>query len=509
MMKNEEKNTNLTTEEKTNRKWIYFLGGALIAAILVVAIVILYHKVHYGSRWYKNTYINGVDVSGQTLEESKKELSQEYKDYALKIKARDKGTLTIDGKDIDYVFGFSKDFDKLYKDQHESFRLFSKKENLTTNYNISYDKKKLKKLLKNSQLITGSDSYKITKSEDATVVYDNKKQQYVCKKEVAGNKLIKKEFLAAVEDAMAKANTTLDLTDSKKYPNVYKAPSTTSKDDIITTELDLCNNAALRYITWDMGKGVTEQITPVEISQWIVCKNGKIKYKVSEIEKWVEQFCLKYKTVGKTRKIKSHTGKTVKIYGGDYGWQLDYEKTLKQTKKALKKSIAVDATNAYIKDPSAENKKALTLNKKVIYLNTAYQKDYENFAVDWDTKNYTEIDLSAQKVYVFRKGKVAFTCRCISGRPVEGRRTPTGAFFIKEHRTEYTLTGANYATHVKNWVRITWTGTGFHPATWQPWSRWSSSLYKTRGSHGCINLSVPDSKKIYDLEKYREAVFIH
>ena len=105
--------------------------------------------------------------------------------------------------------------------------------------------------------------------------------------------------------------------------------------------------------------------------------------------------------------------------------------------------------------------------------------------------------------------KSAFKCRTISGKPVKDRQTRTGAYFIKEHQTHRILRGDNYATPVNNWVRIMWTGTGFHGAPWQPWSRWSKTLYKSRGSHGCLNLSPSDSKKIYDLTKYREMVFIH
>lgn len=61
-------------------------------------------------------------------------------------------------------------------------------------------------------------------------------------------------------------------------------------------------------------------------------------------------------------------------------------------------------------------------------------------------------------------GKVAFKCRTISGKPVKDRQTRTGAYFIKEHQTHRTLRGDNYATPVNNWVRIMWTGTGFHGA---------------------------------------------
>lgn len=302
----------------------------------------------------------------------------------------------------------------------------------------------------------------------------------------------------------------MDLTDEKTYPGVYKTPKITSEDEELKTALSTCNNAAIRFIKWNMGEGVTEQITPEEISQWITYKNGKVKYDKEAISDWVEAFCLKYKTVGKTRTIKDHNGKNVKIYGGDYGWQMDYEKTLSQTMKALKKSLDTSATEAYLKEPdNLDNKKALTIKNTVEYLNTAFRKDYQNFAVDWDTQNYTEISLADQMIYVFRKGKVAYSCKCISGLPVEGRSTPTGAYFIKEHNTHRVLKGENYATPVDNWVRITWSGTGFHSAPWQSWSSWTKNYYKVRGSHGCLNLEPSVSKQIYDMVQYREAVFIH
>ena len=120
---------------------------------------------------------------------------------------------------------------------------------------------------------------------------------------------------------------------------------------------------------------------------------------------------MKYKTVGKTRTFIDHNGKKAKLGGGDYGWQLDYEKTLAQTKKALKKKISQDATDAYIADQSENNKSAITLKKKVIYANTGFKKDYVNFNEDWDPDNYIEISIADQKVYFLKKGKVKATFR--------------------------------------------------------------------------------------------------
>lgn len=508
----EEKKTQETTNSSivfSKKRAILLLSVTAIAAILIIAIVLIYHKVYYADRWYKNTTINDVDVSGQTLESSKKNLEKKYADYTLTISGRDKGQMQIDGNDIGYHFKIGSSFDKIFDKQHEAIQLFAKKNAYTTDYNISYDDAALKKIVKKAEIVKGSATYKVQKPVSATVVYNKDKSRYECKEEVLGNTIIKANLIKAIDEACKKANTKINIADSKKYPDVYKAPKYTSKDDILNQELTLCNNAALRYITWNMGEGAIEQITPENISKWITCKDGKIKYNNTKIADWVEAFCLKYKTVGKTRTFIDHNGKKAKLGGGDYGWQLDYEKTLAQTKKALKKKISQDATDAYIADQSENNKSAITLKKKVIYANTGFKKDYVNFNEDWDPDNYIEISIADQKVYFLKKGKVKATFRCITGRPVPGRATPTGVFFIKEHKRAYTLTGADYATPVKNWVRITWTGTGFHPATWQPWSSWNPSLYKTRGSHGCINLSPGDAAQIYELAKYRMAVFMH
>lgn len=486
---------------------IGILSGIVLVAVFVVGL--LCYNAYYKNRWYRHTVINGVDVSGQTLEVSAENLIQDNKDYRLSIKARQGGSFDIDGGDIAYSFAISESFRALFNQQHESAAALFRGKEYAVEYDVSYQEDKLRDILEKSELLVGSDEYPIQKPKSAFVEFSQELQHYEVVEEDPGNTLIKENFYAVVEEALKQAKAQINLEDAQAYPDVYKAPKLLAGDESMQEMLNACNNAALRFITWNMGEGVKEQITPNEISQWISYKNGSVKYDNAAIAEWVEAFCLKYKTVGKTRKIKAHNGKKVKISGGDYGWQMDYNKTLKQAKQALKQEIDRSLTESYIKDPSDENKKALNIKEKVVYLNTAFQKDYENFAVDWDTENYTEISISKQMVYVFRKGKVAFKCRCITGRPVEGRRTPKGAYFIKEHREAYTLTGADYKTPVINWVRITWTGTGFHPATWQPWSRWTKDLYKTKGSHGCINLAPADAEKIYKMTSYREAVFIY
>ncbi len=487
----------------------------IAAAIIIVCGTMLYYHLYYSNRWYKNTYVNDVDVSGLTLEDSKKIVLSKMKGYGLTVNGRDGGKLTISGDEIDYKFKINQKFDELFNEVHQTSHLFSKKNELSVNYDVEYDEDKLNKLIKKSDLVKGSDDYKIKRPKSASVKYSTDKLQFICVEERMGNTIIKAKLTEGIKDALSKAETTLDINDTAENPSehvlkdVYKAPRVTSDSPELQERLKASNSKALRFVSWNMGKGVTEQITPTEISSWISYKDGKIKYDWDAVSKWVEDFCQKYKTVGKDRKVKMHNGKTVTVKGGDYGWQLDFEKTLKQAKKALQTDISQKKIDAYIDDPSEENKAALTSKRKVQYANTAYRKDFDDSGIDWDSKNYIEISLSKQKIYVIRDGKVKFSCRTISGRPTPDRATKKGAYFIKEHRPAKVLKGADYSTPVKNWVRITWTGTGFHSATWQPWSRWTKDFYKTRGSHGCLNLSMEDSQQIYKLTKYREAVFIY
>ena len=113
----EEKKTQETTNSSivfSKKRAILLLSVTAIAAILIIAIVLIYHKVYYADRWYKNTTINGVDVSGQTLESSKKNLEKKYADYTLTISGRDKGQMQIDGNDIGYHFEIGSSFDKIF-----------------------------------------------------------------------------------------------------------------------------------------------------------------------------------------------------------------------------------------------------------------------------------------------------------------------------------------------------------------------------------------------------------
>ena len=326
-------------------------------------------------------------------------------------------------------------------------------------------------------------------------------------KEKQGNQLDQDKFYSYVEKSIQQLKTKVNLDKA----NVYLKPKYVQTDKEVLNELSQYNNYLCRWVRFDMGEKHYETISPKEIKNWIVIDDdASVSINQEKMAQWVEKFCLKYKTVGKTRKFKSHTGEVLEVSGGDYGWQIDYSQTVDQVYKALTENNTQSDVDAYVKNKSNTNKKKLLKKLEPIYKNKAYKMNFENPTEDYNTQTYSEVDISEQMVYVFQNGQVVYSAKCVTGLPSDATRsTKTGCWYIKDKKLEYTLTGADYTTPTKYWVRITLTGTGYHYMNRSDWDKWSPELYKTRGSHGCINLQLEDVKNIYNLVSMRDMVFIH
>lgn len=495
---------------KTLKKLLEYKQFKIILALIFSFIVILIAiSLYYGNKFYPNTTINGIDVSNQTYDEAIDTVEQYLKGYEAKIIGRQDGQMSLKGSDIQLTYDYKDALKQSLESIHDGisfYRLFTN-DNLNVDFHISYDENKFKSILKSSSFIKATKEYKIQKPVNAHVEYDEKTKLGKIVKEVQGNALNIDTFYDYTAQEVKKISTNITLDDG----NVYLKPKYTTEDKEVKDQLSTYNMYLLKWISWDMGENVVETMTPDDIKAWLsIDDNAKVKVNKTKMAEWVEAFCLKYKTVGKTRDFKTHSGKVIKLSGGDYGWQLDYDKTVEQAYNAITKTIDSQYIEAYKKEKNDANQKKLTINLDPLYKNTAYKKDYTDFKNDWDTQNYSEVDLSEQKVYVYKNGKQVFSCKCVTGLPSDPTRaTKTGVWYIKDKKLQYTLTGDDYSTPTRYWIRITWTGTGYHYMNRSDWSRWSPSLYKSRGSHGCINLQLNDVRTIYGLVKLRDVVFIH
>ena len=230
----------------------------LVAGIVCVCMICLIvgFKLYYSNRWYPNTTINGLDVSGKTFKTSEK-MMQDYVDsYQLEIKGRNDGKLVINGKEIGLSVDYKDKLKQMYQEQKKaSFLPNFKQEDFEQEIVAVYEQEKLDNIIKTATIVTGDDQYKIVKPKSAYVQYDEKSGRGEIVKEEKGNKLLIKKMLPVVHDAVKNMETKLDLS-KDTYDEVYKSPKITSKDKKIQKQYITYNTCLLNWINWDMGDGI-------------------------------------------------------------------------------------------------------------------------------------------------------------------------------------------------------------------------------------------------------------
>ncbi|MGN1023452.1 MAG: L,D-transpeptidase [Lachnospiraceae bacterium] len=110
---------------------------------------------------------------------------------------------------------------------------------------------------------------------------------------------------------------------------------------------------------------------------------------------------------------------------------------------------------------------------------------------------YIEVDMAEQKAYYYEKGKLLWSSDIVTGNMARGMGTPSGVYKIRAKMRSIYLTGANYSSYVDYWMPFIENRIGLHDASWR--SNFGGSIYKTSGSHGCVNLPPAKAKELYDL----------
>ena len=108
---------------------------------------------------------------------------------------------------------------------------------------------------------------------------------------------------------------------------------------------------------------------------------------------------------------------------------------------------------------------------------------------------YVEINLTAQHLFFYKDGKLLVESDFVSGNEARGWSTPSGAYPLTYKERNATLNGEGYSTPVSYWMPFNG-GIGLHDAGWR--SSFGGTIYKTNGSHGCINLPPSVAKIIYE-----------
>ena len=458
-MINKEEGSGYMTKSK---KWKVILPVGVLAVLIATGIFYSVKANYYKEHFMQGTVLNGTDISGMTADEVK----ELYDHYQLTIVEKgEEGKLinkTITGLEAGLAVTDSQLFENLLEQQPVwTWLWYGREEAKETTADIAADESKISAIVDELYGISGEH---IMDSEDAHLSDYVKGEGYSIVEEVVGGHLDKEKTIAVIKDAVEHMDKKVDLT--KK--DCYTPPDITADNKKLNQQVEKLNRCLSAEITYTFGD--EETIVDEElISQWIKLKKFSVSLDNEKIQEFVASMRREHDTIFRSRSFKTSYGKKITISGGDYGWWMNTGAEVEKLTKLITKGKQVDRTPEYYQTAASYG-----------------ENDYGN--------SYVEINLTAQHLLVYIKGKKVYETDFVSGNVSLGNGTPEGVYSLTYKEEMAELVGETYSSPVSYWMPFNM-NIGMHDAPWR--TRFGSNLYKTGGSHGCINLPCKAAKKIY------------
>ena len=458
--------------------------AAVLVVVLLLALACLIFFRHYTDRdtFLPGSEIDGVNVSGMTASQAADKLKTTWKSRELKVRQNGKVVARFSYRDYDYEDVESAVAKAMNPGTGTSLaRAFnSSKRHMTVESKPKIDEEKFNAIFYNMSIV--KDAKYTAKSKDAYV--DLSDPKFTIHKEVYGDELDKQALKRAIMKAVSEGRTTFRYTAS----DYYIEPELKSTSRTLLLEQNFAKEYLSQKITYE-GLAKDYTITPKELSTLLERKNGKAVVNESAAAKFVANtVSTRMSTVGMQRKLKSAGGGTYIVAGGNYGASVDVKKETKQLIRDLKAGKDVKRAPVY----TGKVKKVTKGNSDI-------------------GDSYVEVDVGRQTVYCVIKGKKVLTSSVVTGNVAEGHATPYGVCYLAYKETDATLKGKNadgsdYESHVDYWMPFNG-GVGLHDAPWR--GAFGGSIYRTSGSHGCVNMPPANAKKLYHYVYAGIPVIVH
>ena len=154
-----------------------------------------------------------------------------------------------------------------------------------------------------------------------------------------------------------------------------------------------------------------------------------------------------------------------------------------------------------------DSQKALINHYITFGVNEGRFQNAEEEAAQTPLNTYIDVDLTNQNVRYILNGETVWESPCVSGDTSKGRSTPTGVFAVYGHVAGTYLTGPTWHNWVDYWMPFSRGGCGLHDATWR--RKFGGTIYKTNGSHGCVNLPHDKAEELFNMISIGTVVVVH
>ena len=472
-----------TEEEKAYRKHKFRKKLAIVLGSIfgVLAVVYLGFAFFFSSHFMFFTTINGTDVTLKSVSQVEEYMRQQVADYTLTLEESDGDTEEISGSDISLEYVPGDELEKLVKGQKNFLWLKALWDHpeLEARVGVKYDEDALARQIEG---LACMDPENQVKSVNAHPEF--KETQFEIVPEVVGTQINTEVFNEAIRTSIDGFQHTMDLSETGSY---IQPAFVEDSPEVIEANKKM-NEYLKAKITYDFDPE-TEVVDASVISQWVkVNDKMKVTFDKKAVKKYIGELADKYDTKGKSRKFTTATGNTVTVEGGAYGWKINQDEEYKALTENIKKGETVT------REPKYSSRAA------------------SHGAIDIGN-TYAEVDLTNQRAYFIKNGKVVLDSPVVTGNPNKGNATPQGTDSLTYKTRNAVLRGDrlpdgsySYESPVKYWMPFNG-GIGFHDASWQ--SAFGGTRYKTHGSHGCINMPTDQAAKMYELISDGTPVVVH
>ena len=463
--------------KKSIKKRIIIASALAFALLVIAAASFVYYKgmVYYRTHFFPNTTINGFDCSMMEVESIVTSLDASIYEYKLIVTGRnyktgDSGAVLgeILPEDIQLAYSGTEEAVRALLEQQEEYRwifcYFGEGASYGIERSVSFDEEMLKSTM------GGWDASKkanMRKAENAYISdYSEEIHGYEIIPETAGTELDMNKALQLTAEAIVRQEDILDLEEQECY-----AEAAVRQDDKkLTSVVNTANNWLSTKITYDWNG--TEVLLDYEtLKDWVSIEENKAVLDEEQVAEFVKTQASAYDTYGKKKNFTTTLGVELTLNSRNYGWKTD---TASETEELLQLIY-----------------QGSTVDREPVYSITAMKKGADDIG-----DSYVEADLTHQHLYLYSGGEIVLESDFVSGTMISTYDcvTPEGIYGLLYKTTNAVLRGATYETPVNYWMPF-YGNYGMHDAYWR--GSFGGEIYKTNGSHGCINLPPSMAAQIY------------
>lgn len=421
-------------------------------------------------RLVAGTIVNGVQVSNMTVEEAKAYIEGYFNEgYTFTIQDENGKQEVIKGEDISYSAQVTGDMSAVLSQENASGRADGPGGNnyFQVEMTISYDDAALKNALENLSFVREA-----SPTSDAYISPYEEGKAFTIIPEVQGTEADMGKLIANAKVALNAQKSVMKLNEID-YRKEIKVTADSEELNSLCASLNRYKDVNITYVFGDQ----QEILSGLEIAKWVEgTSDSEIVVNQEKVAEYVKYLADKYDTYGKPHTFTSTSGREVTVNGA-YGWQIN------QAEEMVALTQMVKNCSNQTREPA--------------YTRRAASRSGNDFG-----NTYVEVDLGAQHLYLYENGTCIVDTPIVSGNVSQGHTTPAGLYTLNYKERNRVLRGPkradgtySYESFVSYWMPFNG-GIGLHDANWR--GSFGGQIYKTSGSHGCVNMPPKVTPTIYE-----------